>query len=81
MNSPDTYIGKSGRLPKGYGYYATDRYPIGGSFHRAGTHGLHVTVERVFKAFRGTNAEGTTADGQKVAFNLAHVEWESAGAS
>lgn len=56
-------------LPKGTGFYLTDQYPIGGSFHRSGED-LQITVERTFPYFHGTNAEGKDQNGRKVAFDL-----------
>jgi len=58
-------------LPKGVGFYDTTNYPIGGKFDRVtDPKGLKVTVKRRFKFFKGTDAEGITDDGRKVAFRM-----------
>jgi len=71
------------RLRSGYGYWETDRYPIGGSFRRAPADGLVIVkVLREFKMYHGANREGLTADGRKVAFdfdNTAPANWECPG--
>lgn len=67
------------RIKPGYGYWATDSFPIGGSFHRAGKDGLVIVeVLRDFPKYKGANREGKTADGRKVAFDVAHTEEVSA---
>ncbi len=72
-----TEVGNVYLIRTGHGYWRTDRYPIGGDFHRVpkdGTSGLHVTVTRTFegcdpKLCHGTNTEGITADGVRLAFD------------
>ncbi|MBE3088415.1 MAG: hypothetical protein IMZ71_04810 [Chloroflexi bacterium] len=65
------------RIKTGFGYWDTTNFPIGGSFARAGNGGLTVEVQRTFprcQSSHGTNAEGKTADGRKVAFDTADAE-------
>jgi len=58
-------------LPKGVGFYDTTKYPIGGKFDRVtDSNGLKVTVKRRFKLYKGTDTEGMTSDGKKVAFQM-----------
>lgn len=58
-------------LPKGVGFYDTTNYPIGGKFDRVtDSNGLKVTVKRRFKSYKGTDTEGMTSDGKKVAFQM-----------
>jgi len=58
-------------LPKGVGFYDTTNYPIGGKFDRVtDSNGLKVTVKRRFKLYKGTDTEGMTSDGKKVAFQM-----------
>ncbi len=59
---------KTATITKGTGYYLTDQYPIGGCFRRA-VEDMTVEVERTFDYFHGTNAEGKTSDGKRVAFD------------
>ncbi len=56
-------------LPAGNGFYETDHYPIGGSFHRSKAD-LVIAVERMFPTYHGVNAEGWAEDGRKVAFDI-----------
>lgn len=57
-------------LPAGNGFYETDNYPIGGSFHRSKVD-LEIKVERVFDSFKGVDAEGIcVTTGKKIAFKL-----------
>lgn len=53
-------------IKKGYGYWETDYYPIGGCFRRA-TEDIEVKVIRIFKNFHGATFEGYTKDNKKVA--------------
>jgi hypothetical protein len=62
------------QIKPGHGYWQTDKYPIGGSFARAGDAGLLVEIQREFKGCEYANAEGRTADGQRVAFKLENAE-------
>lgn len=54
----------------GYGYWETDKYPIGGCFRRSpsGGEGI-VEVLRTFPSYRGVSEEGRTADGRKIAYD------------
>jgi len=53
-------------IKKGSGYWETDFYPIGGSFHRA-KEDMEVTVIRTFNFVRGATFEGITKENKKVA--------------
>lgn len=57
-------------IKAGYGYWETDRYPIGGCFRRApsGGEGI-VEVLRTFPIYRGVSEEGRTDDGRKIAYD------------
>ena len=64
-------------LPKGVGFYDTTNYPIGGKFNRVtDSNGMQITVKRRFKWYKGTDAEGITSDGRKVAFEMRFVKEE-----
>lgn len=55
----------------GYGFWRTDKYPIGGDFDRAGPEGVRIVkVLRTFPAFHNCTEEGLTDDGRKVAYGI-----------
>ncbi len=63
------------RVRDGYGYWDTTAYPVGGNFRRADSCGpVIVRVLRTFRNFHGANMEGETADGRRVACDMAHTE-------
>ena len=62
------------RIKPGFGYWSTDHYPIGGSFHRAPQTGLPLLkILRTFSRCHGANCEALTTDYRKVAFDSAHL--------
>ena len=57
-------------LPAGTGYWSTEMFPIGGSFHRT-VLDVEVTVERTFKNCHGATAAGRiVASGLLIAYSL-----------
>ena len=63
------------RLKSGFGYWQTDRFPIGGDFHRAGPDGKVIAkVHREFPNFHGVNTEVIFIDGTRGAIDLADTE-------
>lgn len=68
-NTSDTIMANR-ILPAGTGYWLTDLFPIGGSFHRT-VLDMPVTVERTFKNYHGATASGRiVATGKRVAYSL-----------
>ena len=65
------------RIKPGYGYWATDSYPIGGSFHRAGPEGLPIlsVLRSIEPPCKGCTMEVLTPRG-KVATCKDHCEGE-----
>ena len=64
-------VGSVLNLQKGYGFYDTTNYPIGGKFDRVkDIQGMELTVTRLFPTFKGMDAEGETKDGRMVAVAL-----------
>ena len=70
------------KLKAKHGYWATDHYPIGGSFRRAENDGKPIAeVIRTYPRSRGshgTDCEVLFADGTRGALNSAHIEGEPA---
>ena len=64
------------KLKAGYGYYDLKYYPIGGSFHRAGSLGIDIdTVKKLTLSCHGCTATAIRTDTQtEIAFNLNHCE-------
>jgi len=64
------------KIKAGVGYYETEYYPIGGSFHRTGSEGLE--IEKVTRTlpdyFHGVNTEGLAKNGKMVAFDIRLTE-------
>jgi hypothetical protein len=55
-------------LPEGTGYFETDKFPIGGSFHRAAAD-MVIKVKETIEFYRGCDTIGITEDGREIAFN------------
>lgn len=62
-------VGMVVTIPARHGGWVTDDYPIGGKFHRL-PEDVKVKIIRQFDLFHGTNVEGVTEDGHKMAFNF-----------
>ena len=63
------------KIKGGYGYYETDFYPIGGSFHRAPAEGLEILlILRRFDRYQGCNIEVRLANGKRAALNSDHID-------
>lgn len=63
----------------GCGYYEIDRYPIGGSFHRAPAEGLKIReIVRTFERSSQTHGTDTIAilelSGKRIAVSSVHIE-------
>lgn len=68
-------IGTRVIIPKGWGYWDTTEYPIGGAFRRA-PEDLHGTVKRVFKLYHSTDCEILLDNGRKAATRSSELRVE-----
>lgn len=61
-------------IPKGFGFWDTTHFPIGGAFRRAGFGGVRlVSFTPLAAPVKGCDHEGVTTTGKRVAFRLSNI--------
>lgn len=61
-------------IPKGFGYYDTTHYPVGGAFRRASSDTGILEIIRTFPKYSGCNAEVRLITGKTAAVNMEFVK-------